>query len=36
MGRGNESLSNGPDNMTKMATMPIYGENTLKILPWTQ
>ena len=28
---GIESFSNGPGHLTKMATMPIYGKNTLKI-----
>ena len=28
---GNESYSNGPGHMTKMASMPIYGKNLKKI-----
>ena len=28
---GTKVCSNGPDHMTKMATMPIYGKNPLKI-----
>ena len=31
MGRGNESLYNGPGHMTKMAAIPIYGKNLEKI-----
>ena len=30
MGWGNESCSNGPGHMTKMAAMPIYGKNVKK------
>ena len=30
-GRGTKVCSNGPGHMTKMATMPIYGKNPLKI-----
>ena len=30
MGWGNESCSNGPGHMTKMASMPIYGKNLKK------
>ena len=30
-GNGNESLSNGPDHMTKMAATPIHGKKPLKI-----
>ena len=31
MGWGNESCSNVPGHMTKMAVMPIYGKNLKKI-----
>ena len=31
MGRGNESLFGGGGVMTKMAAMPIYGKNLLKV-----
>ena len=30
MGWGNESYSNGPGHMNKMAAMPIYGKNLKK------
>ena len=32
MGWGNNVCSHGPDHMTKMVTMPIYGEKLKKFL----
>ena len=34
-GGGTKLYSNGPGHMTKMATMPIYGKNPLKIFSRT-
>ena len=33
---GTKVCSNGPGHLTKMAAMPIYGQNPLKIYPRTR
>ena len=33
---GKKVYSNGPDYMTKMAAMPIYGKNLKNLLLWNQ